>query len=207
MALDSLTVLTGKVRATLRDSEAAYITDNNIKDWLNEAYLDLNARLRLKQATVSSNTDANGNIAFPSDFVEMISLWINSEPVSIEGDETFLAWKLDGQQIPPIQLVRVFNNQFETYPVVATTAYRLDYVARPTVLSGGSDTPSVLTEELTPRLVKYAISEAKRVEGELTEAGTYMGEYLEGLPGRPRNMYRKQPGPLIIVPDWGPFDV
>lgn len=192
--------------AVLRDTERSFVTEAEVTTWLNKAYLDLNARLRLKQTKLDGTTTSTGTIAFPSDFIEMISLWFGTVPVTIVDDGVFESWSIPGST-PYVNLARAFNNNIETYPIQVSTAYTLRYVARPTLMVSLTDQPTSLTPELCDRLWRYAASLAKSREGEPQDAQTYMDEYLEGLPGRPRVAHRMRPAPVSLIPQPGPFEV
>lgn len=191
----------------LRDTDRVFITETMVNGWLNEAYVDLNARLRLKQTTLEGTTDADGVFAAPSDFVEMISLWFTDVPATVVDDTVFESYaepaihSLDNDVI----LVRFFNGSFETYPAVTSADYKLRYVARPTLMAQNSDQPTALTPELCLRLKRYALSQGYQKEGEGQLAAAAMAEYLEGLPGRPRMGHRMRPAPINLIPSPGPF--
>jgi len=191
--------------SVLRDSERAFVTPDDVDGYINTAYMDINARLRLRQVLLEDTTDADGKIPYPTDFVEMINLWIGGVAVQVVGDGTFQSWAVPAQSTPFANIVRAFANEFQTYPVQASTDYALEYVGRPTLLVNDTDQPVWITPELCVRLWKYAAAEAKRKEGEAQEAQTYMDEYLEGLPGRPRVQHRMRPAPISLIPEPGPF--
>lgn len=125
--------------------------------------------------------------------------------MTVVDDGVFESWSEPGGT-PYVNLARSFNNQIETYPVQASADYTLRYVARPTTMVQLTDQPTSLTPELCDRLWRYAASLAKSREGEAQEAQTYMDEYLEGLPGRPRVAHRMRPASVSLIPQPGPFD-
>lgn len=191
----------------LRDTDRVFVTETMVVDWLNEAYLDLNARLRLKQAVIESTTDTDGLIAAPTDFVEMISLWYEGIPAQIVDDTVFESYSEPGiiALENGLTLTRFFNNNFETYPILDEVDYVLRYVARPALMAELDDQPTAITPELCLRLRKYALSEAYQKQGDTDLASSAMAEYLEGLPGRPRQMHRMRPAPINLIPAAGPF--
>ena len=191
----------------LRDTDRVFITEAMVAAWINEAYLDLNARLRLKQLELSSTTSSTGTFSAPTDFVEMISLWFTDVPATLADDTVFESYSepaihsLDNDVV----LVRFFAGTFETYPIQATQGYKLRYVARPTLLVEAADQPTAITPELCVRLKKYALSMGYQKEGEGNLSAAAMAEYLEGLPGRPRVGHRMRPAPVSLIPQPGPF--
>lgn len=206
-ALCTFLDLREQVFGLTRDTERLFVTENMVNNWLNEAYLDINARLRLLQAEATGTTDSNGFIPFPSDFVEMITLWIGDNPAFVVDDTVFESYSEPGLiTLQDKILVRAFSSNFETYPATNGLDYTLRYVARPTLMVEDEDQPTAITPELCPRLWKYAIAEARRKEGETQDAEMYMNEYLEGLPGRPRVQHRMRPAPVSLLPEPGPFD-
>lgn len=214
MALPDLAALRVRVRNRLRDSEAAFVPDSSIDQWVNEAYLDLNARLRINKAEATGTASASGVVTLPggppSDVVEIINLWFDSTDVRAEftDDFTFNWYANQSQSTGNKVLARIGTTQdtVETYPAQADAAWTLEYIKRPALLANGTDKPTVLTEELSQRLTWYAIAEAKYQEGELEDSSVMMARYVEGLPGAPREMYRRRPQSLSLIPEQGPFD-
>lgn len=205
--LCTLTDLREGVFDFLRDTDRVFITEAMVTKWLNEAYKDLNSRLRLLQASANGTTSATGTFAPPSDFVELISLWFTDVPATIVDDTVFESYSepaihsLDNDVV----LVRFFAGNFETYPAVVSHNYKLRYVARPANMSNPLDQPTALTPELCVRLRKYALAEAYSREGEDQRSSIVLTEYLEGLPGRPRAGHRMRPAPVSLIPAPGPF--
>lgn len=204
-ALPTFLEMQTSVYAVLRDSEQAFITLAEVKGFLNEGLLDLNARLRLKQTAATGTTSSTGTITLPDDFYESISLWIGSTPVQFVTDGVFESYSMPASVTPAAQLGRIFDNAVETYPVQASEDYTWRYVERPTELSDDSDLPTDLTPELCRRVVDYARAEAKLKEGELNEYQIYRSRYEDGLPGPPRADYRMKPVSLNLIPEPGPF--
>jgi hypothetical protein len=198
-----------RVYYVLRDSEKSFVSDTSVGDWLNEAYLDLVARLRLLEKEATGTTGAGGTLALPADFLELTSFDVadvngNYYRARFSDNDVFDSWRLDEDE-PEAQLARIFNGTIETYPVAASVGYVLRYVYKPTALSAGGDIPAI-PEELHVRLVNYARAHAKYQEGELDEGDRYMAMYTEGLPGAPLTSHRLRPGPFDLVPQPGYFD-
>lgn len=189
----------------LRDAEAAFITAVQVQEWLNRGYLDLNARLRLNQQSDTGTTESDGTIPLPDEFVEAISLWIGTTPVAFTDDSTFESYSMPASLTPAAVLGRVFGTNIETYPAQTSADYTLNYVKRPTEMSSGSSQPTILTPELADRLIDYARAEAKLKEAEYNDYQFYRDRYEEGLPARPRVDKRMKPGPMILIPEAGPF--
>lgn len=191
----------------LRDTERIFITEEAVKRWLNEAYLDLNARLRLNQQAVVDTTDDEGVITPPDGFLEMVSLWIGDIPVTVVDDSVFESYFEPALTYlePDVIIARFYSGVFQTWPVQDTIEYKLRYIQTITPMVNLDDQPTALTPELCVRLRKYALSEAWTKEGEMERAGIAMQEYLEGLPSRPRLMHRMRPAPVNLIPAPGPF--
>ncbi len=192
-----------RVRAVVRDSAGTFVTDGQIDDWINEAYLDIVARERLLVAESSSTMGsagtsvANGTVDFPADFISPLSLRLGTDDVEFVDDVTF--WnRQDDASTPVNTLGRVFNDKIELYPKPTSgTAFRLRYVRKPTALSSGSDAPAI-GEEYHRKLVDYAKAQALLKEGrELGVADRYRADYERDLaPLNPRS--RMTPGPLTM---------
>jgi len=211
-ALPSLVNLRARVVAPLRDSEMSYIEPWFIDQLLNEGYLDLNARLRLKKSTATGTTSSTGTILYPTDLVELQLLQIEGITPEFVDDDTFWSFASRGG-IPyggggfATTLARVNGLTIETYPVVTFADYLLEYVARPVEMVAESDTPSELTLELVQRIVNYARAHAKFAQSESEEGAAYMAMYEQGLPGSPREAFRRRVGPMSLIPESGPFDL
>lgn len=191
--------------AVLRDSERAFVTLAEVKEWLNEGLLDLCARLRLKQTRATGTTSSTGTITLPDEFLENMSLWIDGAPVNFVDDSVFESYSEPASTTPYALLGRVFDGAVETYPSQISADYEWRYVKRPTELSADGDQPSDLTPELARRVINFARAEAKLKEGEESEYAIYRGRYEEGLPGQPRVAMRMRPGPVNLIPESGPF--
>jgi hypothetical protein len=211
-ALPSLVTLRARVYAALRDSEMSYIEPWFVDQLLNEAYLDLNARLRLKKVTATGTTSSTGTLDYPTDLVELQNLRIEGITPEFVDDDTYWSFASRGG-IPygaggtATTLARVNGLTIETYPAVTFGDYSLEYVARPAEMVAESDTPDELTIELVPRIVHFARAHGKFAQSESEEGGAYMAMYEQGLPGAPREAFRRRVGPMSLIPEPGPFDL
>jgi hypothetical protein len=212
-SLPNLVKLRTLVYAALRDGERSFNEPWFVDEMLNEAYLDLNARLRLNKQEVSGTTEADGEIPFPTDLVEIENLYVSGSPVSFMDDDTFLSFQQAGV-VPygandvSVLLGRVHQgtSKIETFPAAVSESYVLEYIARPATMEAESDIPSKLTKELIPRIVNYARAYCKWQEDAEAEGAKFMALYEQGLPGAPRDAFRRKPFPLSMIPEAGPFD-
>jgi len=207
-SLKNLGQLRELVYVPLRDNERSFVEPWFVDAMLNEALLDLNARLRIKRASASGTSDSDGVLTIPTDFVEVLDLWFDDPAIQPEvtSDGVFNSYAKRGASTPANYLARVFGATIETYPVIASADYTLEYVARPVLLDLDTDRPVDLSPEMTPRLVAYAQAKAKWQEGETEEGNQYMAMYEAGLPGAPRMTNYLRPAPLTFFPAPGPFD-
>lgn len=202
----TFTTLEASVFAVLRDSEKAFVTSAEVKEWLNEGYLDLVARTGILKKSTSSTTSSTGTVALPADFVRVASkdgFYVATGTSTVESplftrSDIYLGWK-NSTSTPHRTLYRIFGANIETYPIVASKAYTLEYVYKPTALSAGGDIPAI-PEELHVKLVHYARAHAKYKEGELQEGDRYFGMYEMGLPPTIPDTERDFPGPIDFVP-------
>lgn len=210
--LPNLAKLKELVYGPIRDSGHEYVEPWFVKDMLNEAYVDLNARLRLNKATATGTSEVDGEVPIPDDFVELESLWLADTPTTFVDDDTYLGYKHYG--VLPYDIldvsvllsrVNVGIGKFETYPAAASTAYTLEYVARPVLLDGEADIPSKLTRELIPRIVNYARAQAYWQDSKESEGARCMALYEQGLPGAPREAFRRRPYSFSLIPEPGPY--
>jgi hypothetical protein len=206
--LKNLGQLRELVYVPLRDNERSFVEPWFVDAMLNEALLDLNARLRIKRLVATGTSDADGVLTVPTDFVEALDLWFDDPAINPEvtNDSVFNSYAKRGASTPANYLARVFGATIETYPVIATADYTLEYVARPAPMDEDEDKPTDLIPEMTPRLVAYAQAKAKWQEGETEEGNQYMAMYEAGLPGAPRMTNYLRPAPMTMFPAAGPFD-
>lgn len=207
--LKTLAQLRALVYAGLRDSNHSFTESWFVDAMLNEAYLDLNARLRLNQETDTGTTSATGTIAYPSDLVEVVNLWITDAnetavPYIMVDNEKFLSWSRPGEA-PYVNIARVWNGSIETFPEAQSLDYTLEFVGRPASMDADTDTPAILDPEMQPRLVAYARAHAKWAEGMIQEGNQDMAIYEQGLPGSPRMTNKIRPASLQLIPEAGPF--
>jgi hypothetical protein len=201
--LATYTEMVASVRNTLRDSEAVFITDAMIGEWINEAYRDLCARLPLLRKDATGTTSSTGTITLPADFTQLLSLRIDDAsgdtfvtPVWVT-DDIFLSYR-SPDVIPGATLYRIFEGLIETWPQQESLTYFIEYIYKPTDISGSTE-PSI-PEELHVKIINYARAHAKYVDGELNEGDRYMALYTENLPLAPSSMRRERPGPFDFVP-------
>jgi hypothetical protein len=201
--LATYTEMVASVRNTLRDSEAVFITDAMIGEWINEAYRDICARLPLLRKDATGTTSTTGRITLPSDFISIQTLRIDDDsgetfntPVWVP-DDIFLSYR-NPDVIPGATLYRIFEGTIETWPQQEELEYFLEYTYKPADISGSTE--PLIPEELHVRLINYARAHAKYVEGELQEGDRYMALYVENLPLASSSMRRERPGPFEMVP-------
>jgi hypothetical protein len=206
-----LTDLTRKVYAVLRDSEKAFVIQEEVEDWINEAIVDLNSRLRILRKETTGTTSSTGTITLPTDYVETV--WLSVLPSSLSdaqtvveftNDEVFDSYRLPAK-LPANQLARVYGGTLETYPVVESQAYTWRYVYKPPVLDSAADS-TTLPAELDVRIVNYARAHGKYKEGEIDEGDRYLALYESYLPSPSIAGLRERPGKLGLVPVPGVFD-
>lgn len=209
--MPTLSQLKKRVYSVVRDSEKVFIEDSDVEDWINDAQLDLTARLQLNQQEVTGTTSAGGLVTLPTGYLTTIWFSVLEDStaarqtiVEFVNDVVYDSWRLS-PSTPANTLGRIFDGSIETYPVVVSQAYTLRYILAPTELNSSADIPDIPVE-LHLRLVNYARGQAKYAEGELSEGDRYMGMYEAGLPAPPTSVSRNIPGPLNLVPAPSIFD-
>lgn len=201
-----------RVYSALRDSEEAFIIDEDVEDLINEAQLDIVARTGVLQKTATGTTSGTGTVALPADFLRVASVdgfyvTLSTDSVGspqFVNNEIFLSYKNSGST-PAQTLYRIFGGNIETYPQVQSKAYTLEYVYRPTPLAEPADIPEIPVE-LHNKLVNFARGHSKLREGQEGEASTYLASYYEGLPPVVPWFERKNPGPVGFVPEMTYWD-
>ena len=208
--LKTLGQLRELVYAPLRDSERQFVVPAFVDAMLNEAYLDLNARLRIYEKTQTGTTSSTGTITIPSDMVEIVELWITDTSsvnirIEVVSNETFNTWAKPATDNPFAYIARSWVGTIQTYPALNDLDYTLEYIARPAAMVEDADTPSILDPEMQNRLIYYARANGKWQEGEMDEGNQLMAMYAEGLPGRPRMTSKVKQGAVQLFPEPGPF--
>lgn len=201
-SLPTLARLRSLVYAPLRDDERSFVESWFVDAMLNEAYLDIVARLRLKPTEITATTSAAGLITVPTDYIELIDLWVGREKVDFVPDPTFQFFAVPGAMTNTIIARMDGQSIIETYPAQQSLSYTLRYAARPSEMIVDTDIPSEISRELCPRLVNYARAYGKWQEGELEEGNQYMAQYEQGLPASPRDQFKLRPAaPDLFVVD------
>lgn len=197
--------LNADVFYALRDTEKAFISDTMVNLWLNQAYLDLCARLRIPEATATGTSSSVGVIPLPTDIVEPKNLIVDDQRMTWVPHDTWLAYDVP-DVTPTVPIFRIFGSNIQTLPTAVSEAYSLEYVKQPTEMTADGSFPSELQPEMLKKLVMYARAEAKVIEGELEEADRYKAEYERGLPDVPRMTYKRVAGPPDLWVGAGPFE-
>jgi hypothetical protein len=202
--------LVEQVYAVLRDSGRQFIRESDVQDWINEAQLDIVARLDLNHGTTTEVTEAIGagdnTIALPTGFVEVISLRLgDDDDAEFTSGANWNAWSDDGAE-PGHTLYRIFGSVIELYPTPdAGTEYTLRFVKEPTTLDSAEDTPGIPTH-LHRKLVFYARAMALAQEKDFQGSTYWLGLYEDGLPPVPSGREKYVPGPVQVTPAAGVFD-
>lgn len=197
----------------IQDSQRAFVKEEDVQGWLNQALLDVDARLRFTRIEVTGTTTGN-TITLPVTavgppatvgVVEPLSLRLGTDDVVFVSDDDWNDWSDSGDS-PPSTLGRVFNGNIELYPTPGNaTAYTFRYLAEPAPLVNHSDSPT-LPKHMHPKLVAFAAAEACYQDGNLALGDRKHAEYLENLPSLPTGASKLIPGPLTVGWTPGPFD-
>lgn len=196
-----------RVYSVLRDSEKAFIIDEDVEDWLNEAYLDIVSRIGLLHAEASGTTSASGTFTLPADFLRVDGpggfTLATDDPDVFDSpqparQDIFQSYKLNNLT-PGVPIYMIKGDTVYTWPEADTVAYTFSYIYKPVALATQEDEPA-LPEELHTKLVNYARGHGKMKEGEHAEATFYLGLFYEGLPPTTPDTMRENPGPIDLVP-------
>lgn len=193
------------VRRGLRDDDGEFITSGDADFYINEGYVDLCTRLRLLKVEFSGTTTSTGTIPFPTDYVELTTIQIGTQSLQEATDAVFDSYRVNSG-VPPITFYRMFRTNIETYPVQASKAYTIRYVARPPKLASDTDVFTHLPQELEIRVCRYARAEANFLMGDDAQGQRNMDVYLRGLPDLPRAAHRWGNGPDQLTPQTSYFE-
>ena len=198
----NLQTMKDRVYAVLQDTNRLYITDDEVEAWLNDAQMELVARLGEINSVEASGTVAVEDLPIPAGLIEIKQLELDGAPCQAVPSSEFEYW-LDNAGSPPLTLFRVFGANIELYPAPTTsTAYRLRYTKEPTVLVNDGDTPEV-PGHLHMKLVYWARAQARWKEGEAGLGDRDMAFFEDGLPSSAAGMARGRPGPISFRADLG----
>lgn len=197
--------LRDRVFTTVRDLSREFVTNDDVDDWLNEGYFDLNARLRfLRQEATGTVT---GNLTLPTSprVLSVLSLRLGSDDVEFVDEDVWNSY-LDAGATAAHSIAYVFEGDIYIYPSPAGASYTLRYVREPTILSADTDEPE-LPAHLQVRLIRYAQAHAFLKLDQPNEFTAYLALYEEGLPAPPGVVKPINPGPLVVSYEKGPFDL
>lgn len=191
----------------IQDSQRAFVKEEDVQGWLNQALIDVDARLRFTRSEATGVTDGTNliDLADTATLVEPLSLRLGTDDVVFVSDDDWNDWA-DAGGSPPSTLGRVFNGMIELFPTPDnSTAYTFRYLAEPPALVNHSDSPT-LPKHMHPKLVAFAAAEACYQDGNLALGDRKREEYLENLPSLPTGASKLIPGPLTVGWTPGPFD-
>lgn len=201
----NLRELRDRVFTMLRDTSRAYVTNDDVDDWLNEGYFDLNARLQYLRAEDTGTVSGDLTLPLTPRVLTVLSLRLGIDDVEFVDDDVFWSWS-DDAGTPKTTLGRVFEGVIELYPAPAAASYALRYIREPTLLDSDDDEPE-LPQHLQVKLIRYAQAQAFLKMDQANEFTAYLALYEEGLPGPPGIIKPINPGPLTVTRELGPFDL
>lgn len=213
MAVDTLTLqeIQARVNTVIRDPSKVFVTDENVKDWVNEAQLELAARFRSFIAESTGTVGVDGDVDLPADFLEVRRLHLGTvvpfDRVEMVTDDVFND-QVDNTTTPSHSVGRIApgNLAIEIYPVPGSgVAFTLRYYQAPDDLAASGDI-SLLPAILHTKLVRYAQAQACIKIREFDQAAAYEGLYQEGLPPPPGAVRPTQSAPRTMHYQRGPFD-
>lgn len=203
-----------RVRSVVRDTQGAFITDDDIEDWLNEAQSELAQRLGIVQRQITNLTTGaaqitNGSLALPSDLIDVISLSLSSADggeIAIVDEGTFSSY-VNAGATAPATLGRIFEGAIQIYPAPADNAtYTLRYVRDlPNLTTSTEEAEGALPAELHGRMVHYARAQAMLKVKEMDRFRVYYELFAEGLPPHPLGRSRNTPT-LDVSPEPNYFE-
>lgn len=214
MPVDTLTLqeIQARVNTVIRDPAKGFVTDENVKDWVNEAQLQLAARFRSFITEATGSVVSDWYVTLPADFLEVRRLAINPpapmDRVEMVSDDVFED-QIDNATTPahPIgRLSPTLGNSIEIYPPPGTgVQFILRYYSAPDDMTASGDV-SLLPVVLHPKLVQYAQAQACVKMREFDQGATYMAMYEQGLPPMPGAVQKAQSVPRTMHFQRGPFD-
>ena len=166
-----------------RDSGGGFITPQDYLDWLNEAQVDLAARLQLFEEQVSSTTSGNSiALSTSPELLEIQDLLLGTDDrVEFISSPDWNAL-LDNGATPTRTVARVFDGNIELYPTPTTgTAYVLRFKRLPTPLIAGEDTVE-LPSQLHRKAIEYMKAQGRFKSGDFDEGNNWLSLYEQSLP-------------------------
>lgn len=182
--MTTLDELIQRVRVFSRDSGANYITDEMIMDWLNEAYTDLVARLKLFDEEVSTTTSGGNTLSFPTDegLLQITSITLGTEDRAVPVDDASWESLTDQGDTPAQTVYRVYENQIEFYPTPASgTTVTLRYKSTPERLNSVTDSHE-LPAQLERKMLEYAKAQCRFADSDFDGGNNWLVLYEQSLP-------------------------
>lgn len=187
-----------RVYTAVNDSARAFVKEEYVDMWLQEALVDVSSRLQL-QSDSQTGTTTTEFISLPANFVSLIWLKLGDDFVAPVPDAVFNSFT-DAEETPDVPLIRYFQGQFEVYPEPTVgTAYELRY------WNSSADDLTAIREDIQNRLVNYGRAMACYNEKQVAMGDRYMAMYESGLPAASHSGARV-PGPIQIGVAPGYFD-
>jgi hypothetical protein len=203
----TLAQLRTRARSFVPDRDGTFITDTDLDNYINEAYLDLADKLDGIELEFDGTT-SGATIALPpsggTTIKRVSSLLIDEEDVSFVDDATFNSYSAEDR--PRLHDRALFAGTIELFPEPDSgLAYVLRCVVIPAALTS-SDT------QAAPGLDRAEARGLRRYRAclkgdEIYRAREFLSMYLEGLPEPSYGKDRGIPGPITLAPSVGPFDL
>jgi hypothetical protein len=198
--------LIARARSFVRDEGGSFIDDDDLGNWINEAYRDIAARLEVMQHEVEGDIwstfdhlDLPPDAVLNPDVVVILSLRFETTDVQFVADQTFNQWR-DDTASPPTTLGRVFDGKIEVYPLPAEGVhYVLRYAYIPDELVQPNDL-HVLPVQLERKLIEYAVAQAKLKDEDHAASDRWFLKYEQGLPQVSTGRTVQMPGTMSFQP-------
>lgn len=197
----------------LRDSAQDMFVDAEFVDYLNEAIVDLSARLRLfheqdASCTITGSVIPLSAVGAGSDVLQV--RWVTSpdgyQAIPVD-PTTFKAYQIEDPTRPETDpLYSIWDDTIYLHPLpVNGEVWGVGYYAIPAALTTGADTfPLARTWEA--KVVRYLRAQGYYRLGEVSLGDREMSSYEQGLPLTP--LYdRNAPGSLTLTFEMGAFDI
>jgi len=163
------------------------ITDLVWKDYVNACYRRINGAEPLwpwRETTTTTLTIAaeTRSATLPTDVFRVVSAFNSTNKSKLtptEGiAEHLFQWASQTEDGVPVQY-RVFNNQFQVYPLpTILTTFTIEYLVRPADLGADGDIP-VFPSEYHDLLVEGALADAYLDDGNLKQQVAHEARYKE----------------------------
>lgn len=174
--------LTSRVQRQFGDEAGVQITAGDIRNWLNDAQVDIVRRTDVLQASLKTDVVANQpDYAVPNNFVKIRRVTVNGNlirPTQLEHLDQLNPGR-DNETTSIPNWYYTWGNSIYLYPTPSarsTLGLEIYYIRTPLVLNAPTDIPEI-PAYMHEDLLRFALARAKELDEEEASAQRLMADY------------------------------